>query len=96
MKFSLQPVKNFLGPIGHFVKFKLFTVFIILIILNFVVAGWIFYQKAYLSTNVVPNSALKPPKIDQEKLTPIQKMIHDRQANLDYLNSQNIPDPFSG
>ena len=95
MKFNLQPVKNFLRIVGHFIKFRLFTVFMILIILNFAVAGWIFYQKSYLSTNNIPISALKPPQIDQGKLAPIQKIIHDRQTNLIYLETQNTPDPFS-
>jgi len=95
MKFHLQPIKNFLGLISHFIKFRLFAVFVILIILNFAIAGWIFYQKAYLSTNAVSGSTLKPPQIDQEKLAPIQKIIRDRQTNLKYLDNQNIPDPFA-
>lgn len=97
MKGFLIKLKNilsrFLG-IGRFFKKHPFVIFLILVFLSFGLAFCLFYQEAYRAINFSPDPQIEKPQINQEALLEVQKIIGDRQKNIDQFQQKIYRNPF--
>lgn len=94
MRFHLRKLKNIFLRIGGFFKKHPFVVFLILVCLSFSLALYLFYQKAYLATNFSPDPQIKKVEINQSALSEIQKIINERQININEMRQKTYRNPF--
>lgn len=63
-------------------------------ILLLIYAGYLFYLKAYITTNTTPAPAIKPATVQKDKLNKILQDLAEREQNRNTFSAEKTADPF--
>lgn len=90
---NLSQLKNFLKIKNFPAFFERYEIFVILagVVIVFLLAGWIFYSKAYKTVNAPPSVSPSLPSIDKVLF---DKTISELEQKKQPLPSEPIIDPF--
>ena len=96
MKFNpnLNKIKSAFLRISNYLKKRPFVIFVFLIFFALLWAGYIFYEKAYRINNLSPHPQANIPRINESTFLEIQKLIEQRQANINENSQKSFNDPF--
>lgn len=80
--------------IADWLKSHIVLIWSVSAILLLTYAGYIFYLKAYITTNTTPVPAVKPATVQKDKLNKILQDLSEREQNRDAFSAGKTTDPF--
>ena len=96
LNFNLNKVINFLKKIPEGIANKSFSAFLILSLLAFLIAGFIFYKYYYKIEKFEPEIIGEQFKIDKESYQELLNFWNLRQQKFEETGLNEYKDPFQG